>query len=415
MCILGFIGLIVSRWLLIVGVVALIVVLRGLLERKNETGAVTNKNSKRILDWQKQIDESMKQQLSAVLADSRGVIDSNLLLTIMGMSAGSAQTFLKKDLDSLMHKMKQLGFAVVPNYNFGHKRLDYNEPCVIYSFPRNHSLVATPAVHQIELFLKLLAITMNGQELSQEDHAYIQRCIYELKAPDGYSGHLYAYMLWQMQKKHPYDRRTKDEVIALPDALKRRFMDMLLAAVSTSGSIDNARMEALKKIMPTLDVKPESIHSLLHQSLTDEGFATVEKHEGTREYTIRKPGEKKISGRTEEKKPEGLQLDESKLKHLMQQTQYAQDLLSDIFTAEEDEPVPAAPSQSSQVVEILEKLLEKDLWNRTEVEALMGPGVMLGSILEQINDYAYSKVDDIVVEEDGDSIYVTTEYKEYLI
>ena len=115
MCILGFIGLIVSRWLLIVGVVALIVVLRGLLERKNETGTVTNKNSKRILDWQKQIDESMKQQLSAVLADSRGVIDSNLLLTIMGMSAGSAQTFLKKDLDSLMHKMKQLGFAVVPN------------------------------------------------------------------------------------------------------------------------------------------------------------------------------------------------------------------------------------------------------------------------------------------------------------
>jgi hypothetical protein len=45
----------------------------------------------------------------------------------------------------------------------------------------------------------------------------------------------------------------------------------------------------------------------------------------------------------------------------------------------------------------------------------MGPGVMLGRILEQINDYAYSKVDDIVVEEDGDNIYVTTEYKEYLI
>lgn len=357
----------------------------------------------------------MKQQLSAVLADSRGVIDSNLLLTIMGMSAGSAQTFLKKDLDSLMHKMKQLGFAVVPNYNFGHKRLDYNEPCVIYRFPVNRSLLATPEVHQVELFLKLLAITMNAQTLSQEDYAYIQKCISELGAPDGYCGHLYAYMLWQMQKKQPYDKRTKDEVIALPDVLKRRFMDMLLAAVSTSGSIDNARMEALKKIMPTLDVKPESIHSLLHQSLTDEGFATVEKHEGTREYTIRKPGEKKVSGRTEEKKPEGLQLDESKLKHLMQQTQYAQDLLSDIFTAEEDEPVPAAPSQSSQVVEILEKLLEKDLWNRTEVEALMGPGVMLGSILEQINDYAYSKVDDIVVEEDGDSIYVTTEYKEYLI
>lgn len=415
MCILGFIGLIVSRWLLIVGVVALIVVLRSLFERKNASGVVTTKDKRRILDWQKQIDESMKQQLNAVLTDSKGVVDSNLLLTIMGMSAGSAQTFLKKDLDSLMQKMKRLGFAVVPNYNFGHKRVDYNEPCVIYRFPVNRSLLATPEVHQVELFLKLLAITMNAQTLSQEDHAYIQKCISELRAPDGYCGHLYAYMLWQMQKKQPYDKRTKDEVIALPDVVKQKYMGLLLAAVSTSGSIDNARMEALKKIMPTLDENPESIHSLLHQSLTDEGFATVEKREDAREYTIRRPGEKRTSVKPEEKKPEGLQLDEGKLRQLRQQTQYAQDLLSDIFTAEEEEPVPATSSQSSLVVEMLEKLLEKDLWNRTEVEALMGPGVMLGSILEQINDYAYSKVDDIVVEEDGDNIYVTTEYKEYLI
>jgi hypothetical protein len=40
---------------------------------------------------------------------------------------------------------------------------------------------------------------------------------------------------------------------------------------------------------------------------------------------------------------------------------------------------------------------------------------MLGNLLEQINDYAYSKINDIVVEEDGDDIYVTTEYKEQLI
>ena len=39
----------------------------------------------------------------------------------------------------------------------------------------------------------------------------------------------------------------------------------------------------------------------------------------------------------------------------------------------------------------------------------------LGSLLEQINDYSCSKIDDIVVEEDGDKIYVTTEYKTQLI
>ena len=35
--------------------------------------------------------------------------------------------------------------------------------------------------------------------------------------------------------------------------------------------------------------------------------------------------------------------------------------------------------------------------------------------LRELDDYAYSIVDDIVVEEDGETIYVTTEYKEDLI
>ena len=39
---------------------------------------------------------------------------------------------------------------------------------------------------------------------------------------------------------------------------------------------------------------------------------------------------------------------------------------------------------------------------------------MIGSVLEQINDYALEKVDDIIIEEDGDNIYVMTEYKDLL-
>jgi hypothetical protein len=69
----------------------------------------------------------------------------------------------------------------------------------------------------------------------------------------------------------------------------------------------------------------------------------------------------------------------------------------------------------NNVMEALKELLKKDTWQREEVQNLFGSGVMIGNMLEQINDYAYSKVEDIVVEEDGDTIYVTTEYKEQLI
>jgi hypothetical protein len=41
--------------------------------------------------------------------------------------------------------------------------------------------------------------------------------------------------------------------------------------------------------------------------------------------------------------------------------------------------------------------------------------VMMGSILEQINDYAFEKIENSVIDDDGEFIYVSTDYKNKLI
>lgn len=136
------------------------------------------------------------------------------------------------------------------------------------------------------------------------------------------------------------------------------------------------------------------------------GFATIEKSKGMREYVIKKP------------QPEVIKplLDQNKLVELKKQTQESQEMLADIFVQEEDVPITAIErSYNGKIFEILSKLFEKEVWTRSEIAELAGPDVMIGSLLEQINDYSCSKVDDIVVEEDGDIIYVTTEYKTQLI
>lgn len=142
---------------------------------------------------------------------------------------------------------------------------------------------------------------------------------------------------------------------------------------------------------------------------------TIEKYSGTSGYIIREADEKEKQKGTAIIAPQpAIVLDKDKLEELKHQTKIAQELLSDIFTEEEEVHLPDSKT-SNAVVEALEKLLEKDTWQREEVQELLGANVMIGNMLEQINDYAYSKVDDIVVEEDGDTIYVTTEYKEQLI
>lgn len=134
--------------------------------------------------------------------------------------------------------------------------------------------------------------------------------------------------------------------------------------------------------------------------------AVVEKTKKTKGFSIPKP----------EKKKEEPLLDKGKLATLQEQTEAAQAMLAEIFIQEDEQVLDVVPqSDINPLTGILVELLTKERWTRNELQELVGPDVMLGNLLEQINDYAYSKINDIVVEEDGDIIYVTTEYKEQLI
>jgi hypothetical protein len=134
--------------------------------------------------------------------------------------------------------------------------------------------------------------------------------------------------------------------------------------------------------------------------------AVVEKPKKTKGFAIPKPVKKK----------EEPLLDPNKLAALQDQTKAAQDMLAEIFVQEEEQVQDFAQHPAlDHLIEILGKLLTKEQWTRTELEELVGPDVMLGNLLEQINDYAYSKINDIIVEDDGDNIYVTMAYKEQLI
>jgi hypothetical protein len=134
------------------------------------------------------------------------------------------------------------------------------------------------------------------------------------------------------------------------------------------------------------------------------GPVTVEKQTATREYVIRKP---------EPVKP---LLDQKKLAELQQQTKEAQSMLAEIFVQEEETvKVPEARPGRQPYLDVLERLFSKEVWTREEIAQMVGPDVMIGNLLEQINDYACSRIDDIVLEEDGDRIYVTVEYKDRLI
>ncbi len=147
---------------------------------------------------------------------------------------------------------------------------------------------------------------------------------------------------------------------------------------------------------------------MLHRIITDEEeFATIENRTDSVEYTI----DKNRSGGAD-----NVSLDNKKLTNVERDTVLAQDILSKIFVDNESGSEIVTIGNNNCVKSILTTLLTKDVWKRKEVEALCKDrNLMIGSVMEQINDYSYSKIDDAVIEDDGETIYITTEYKDQLI
>ena len=112
----------------------------------------------------------------------------------------------------------------------------------------------------------------------------------------------------------------------------------------------------------------------------------------------------------------GIKIDNHRLNEYMEQTQESQSILSNIFSEEIEENTVVDESNKDLLKEMLSLLFTKEQWNKTELEEICkNKGLMLGSILEEINDYSYSVVDDVVLEDEGDTISVIMDYKDELL
>ncbi len=108
-------------------------------------------------------------------------------------------------------------------------------------------------------------------------------------------------------------------------------------------------------------------------------------------------------------------LDEEKLGRIEMETEHSQDLLSKIFaeTESEEDELESLPDS---IMEIMKILFTKDIWTHKEVEDICHRwNLMIGYVLEQINEYSYHVIEDVVLDEDEDNIYVITEHKKDLL
>lgn len=377
--------------------------------------------------------------LSTEMTNSNiAVIPVNSILELLNCSTTDENSIYILNVQ-LKKILRGLGFGFVPNGEIENKHFTYGDLCVIYKIDepiteKDYRLIEKDyrflwrfskkiEYKFIEVFIKLASKLVLEDEIRSTDVKSIDQFITcqltkveQEEIPLNVTLHLQSVARWRLSSKKPIlDKSMKKFIEERLSCVQREIMlHALLRLACNSGYIRPKRIDSLKKFLPLFGIESENIHSLIHQILTDqEGFAVVEKKSDAIEYTIN--GQPTYP---QQPAAPSVIINPKKLRIFEQQTKAAQELLSDIFVEEESTTPQNTKTDNTTSVwmEVLKSLLTKEVWERTEVETMCkGRGVMLGAVLEQINDFAYEKVYDAVIEDDGENIYVTMDYKEQLI
>lgn len=318
--------------------------------------------------------------------------------------------------DSIIDGLHRMGFDIIPNYRIDEKRFNFSDICVIFRNQKNLTPESSSDYKRSELFIKLATQVILSDQVYDSDYDFIELFLKQLPSlKEGSIIHLKAFARWSfMSKKKRLDKSAIEAIKVLADDYRALIGKELIKLACSNSDIHPKRIDSLKKVLTLLELESSNIHTQIHHLLTDgEGFAVVEKKTDAIEYEIEK-GQLSYRPNNQPK----VIIDSNKLSKLEEQTQEAQALLSDIFVEEDSDSNQRMTSNntSNEWKDLLEILLTKTVWQRSEVEELCKErGIMLGAALEQINDYAYEIVNDAVVEDDSINIYVTLEYKNELI
>lgn len=356
--------------------------------------------------------DTLKEYLYSMLDKSEYcLIDVDSLLDKIGYIRKDEKSLYLQPIQAITNGLKRLKIRTVPLIEVDNKRLNFRDKCVIYKIKGVSLVERTDTYSRLELFVKLVVLLIQADVSNDNDTIFVDKYIDSQSDTSGNTRHLKAYFRWLQHKKLSFDKRTKDSIGKLLSKEQcKQFAYLLVKLSCNQGDINNKRVDVLTKIFPLLGKDVNNIHSQIHRMLTDdEDFATVEVTTDAKEYVIAQPESQS------KRKQKIVTIDTAKLSKLEAQTASAQNMLSEIFN--EDENVTSSiTSNHSPLITILTRLLTKSEWSKAEVNSICKEfNVITGSILEQINDYAYDKIDDVVIEDDNDIIYVNTDYKNQLI
>ena len=312
------------------------------------------------------------------------------------------QAISKSQITLILNCLETIGYNLSPNVQLNEEVFSFGDFCILYRKGKDGYVEQANRYETLLPVLKVAAFIIGESATSTEikiTDVFIKQNVRSNES----IRHLKAYFRWRLLNPvlSPNDYKI---IKKIGPSMKEELSTFLVHLAYADGTFSSKEQEKLAKILSLIDVNPQTMHSMIHRLSTEEDeFATIEKTDDAIEYSINK-----------KTNTHNISLNNERLANVEIQTTQAQKMLSDIFSDEEKTEMTVESNTS--IINILKILFSKSTWKRNEVDLLCQKYQLLtGSVLEQINDYSYNKIEDAVIEDDGETIYIMTEYKDKLI
>jgi uncharacterized tellurite resistance protein B-like protein len=405
----------------------------------------------RLQQWLNQLFPDPEQQVCVVLG-------KDLLQQWTGTNP---EKLTKAEATGLSKILELLGYGIEPDLRFGGAAPTLKNRAALFRLSQANPVALSEAYFQATLLGHLAIVVASGNESpSLPEQQFLESYLKEMELEAGEQARLTAHLQWLLHDK-PTLRSLKARVEPIEPSQRRAIAQLIVRVAAADGQINPQEVQTLEKAYTLLELDSQTLYSDIHDLST--ASRAPARTPATEPITVRKasptPGYT-IPSQPSKQKSEGLALDMALVQSKLVESQEISNLLADIFV-DEDSPVPskAASRRQSQAVQqsqakpaqekavrakgaqakrsskksshpspavqeiagkeiagldaphsaLLLALAQQPVWQRPELEAIATSlHLMLDGALEVINDVAFDRLDEAVVE-GHDSIEVNVD------
>lgn len=320
------------------------------------------------------------------------------IVKIFNLAKKLNETTLEEIQDPFIRSLSRLGYGIIPE-NF-----TYENKCVLYR--REQAVYRNKDIEDFCLLSILINKLMQADSATNADFCLFDKIISSLIDNVNERHYLSAFIRWQNTKKVILYKSRKDNIQELSNERKKMFGEILFRFTYSTGEVRPKRTSAIANLLLLLGLENNNIHGKIHNLIT------------SREPSVN--DFKNVNKLINNKEKTQVNINKRRLNELEEETLLSQNILDEIFSQKEDLITNEMKEQdivpNNKILEILSTLLSKEMWSKKEVDDICKQkGLITSSVLEKINDYSYSKIEDSIIEDNGENIFVIQDYKELLL